>query len=170
MSGSTKCGLVLLCMFMALSVGVVFGDKGTIIGKAALMNGLNLNNLAAVKSNLDVADAADASSAIIDNVTYSKMSQLVEIKNNETSAQDLTGWKLEVQNKTVYTFPKYMLGVNAKVKVHSGAGKDSKTDLYTMAGILTKADDEVSLLDATGKVIDASEELKSEPSDSPNDA
>jgi competence protein ComEC len=170
MSGSTKCGLVLLCMFTALSVGVVFGDKGTIIGKAAPMNGLNSNNLAAIDSNTNVTDAADAGSAIIDNVTYGKMSQLVEIKNNETSALDLTGWKLEVQNKTVYTFPKYMLGVNAKINVHSGAGKDSKTDLYTMTSMLTKADDEVSLLDSMGKVIDASEELKNETSDSPNDA
>jgi hypothetical protein len=169
MNGSIKCGLVLLCMFIALSVGVVFGEKGTMIGKATPMNGMNVNNLAAVKSNPDVADAADANSAIIDNVTYSKMSQLVEIKNNETSAQDLTGWKLEVQNKTVYTFPKYILDVNAKVKVHSEAGKDSKTDLYAMAAILTKASDEVSLLDATGKVISASEELK-EASDSPSDA
>ena len=156
-------------MLMALSVGAVFGEKGTMIGKATSMNGLNVDNLAAVKSNPDVADAADANSAIIDNVTYSKMSQSVEIKNNETSAQDLTGWKLEVQNKTVYTFPKYMLDVNAKVKVHSGPGKDSKTDLYAMAAILTKATDEVSLLDATEKVISASEESK-EASDSPSDA
>lgn len=170
MSGSTKCGLVLLCMFMALSGGIVFGEKGTMIGKAAPLNGLNSNNLDAVESNTNVTDAADAGSAIIDSVAYGKMSQLMEIKNNETSALDLTGWKLEVQNKTVYTFPKYILDVNARVKVHSGAGKDSKTDLYTMADILTKADDEVSLLDATGKVIDASEELKSEPADSPNDA
>lgn len=154
---------------MALSMGAVFGEKGTIIGKATSMNGLNLNNVAAVESNPDVADAADANSAIIDNVTYSKTSQLVEIKNNETSALDLTGWKLEVLNKTVYTFPKYMLDVNAKVKVHSEPGKDSKTDLYAMATILTKADDEVSLLDVTGKVISASEELK-EASDSTSDA
>ena len=169
MNSSMKCGLVLFCMLMALSVGAVYGEKGTMIGKAMSMNGMNVNNLAAVKSNPDVADAADANSAIIDNVTYSKMSQSVEIKNNETSAQDLTGWKLEVQNKTVYTFPKYMLDVNAKVKVHSEAGKDSKTDLYAMAAILTKATDEVSLLDATGKVISASEESK-EASDSPSDA
>ena len=159
MNGSMKCGLVLLCLFIALSVGVVFGEKGTMIGKAMPMNGASPN----------VADAADANSAIIDNVTYSKTSQSVEIKNNETSAQDLAGWKLEVQNKTVYTFPKYILDVNAKVKVHSEAGKDSKTDLYAMATILTKANDEVSLLDATGKVISTSEELK-EASDSTSDA
>jgi hypothetical protein len=154
-----KCGLVLLCLFIALSVGVVFGEKGTMIGKAMPMVGTSPN----------VADAADANSAIIDNVTYSITSQSVEIKNNETSAQDLAGWKLEVQNKTVYTFPKYILDVNAKVKVHSEAGKDSKTDLYAKATILTKANDEVSLLDATGKVISASEELK-EASDSTSDA
>jgi hypothetical protein len=161
MNVSMKCGLALLCLLIALSVGVVFGEKGTMIGKTMQMNG----------SSPDVADAADANSVIIDNVTYNIMSQIVEIKNNETSAQDLTGWKLAVQNKTVYTytFPKYILDVNSKVKVHSGVGKDSKTDLYAMAAILTKASDEVSLLDATGKVISTSEELN-EASDSPSDA
>ena len=169
MKRSMKCGLVLLTILMALSVGVAFGEKDTATTKVTSTNEMNSNNVAAVESNPDVADAADANSAIIDSVTYNKTSQLVEIKNNETSAQDLRGWKLDVQNKTVYTFPKYILDVNAKVKVHSGMGKDSKTDLYAMAAILTKADDEVALLDVTGNVISTSEE-SAEASDSPNDA
>jgi predicted sugar kinase len=94
---------------------------------------------------------------------------MVEVKNNETSSQDLNGWKLEVQNKTVFTFPAYTLDVNAKVKIHSGIGKNSKTDLYAASAILTKADDEVSLLDAAGNIISTSEE-STEASDSPKDA
>lgn len=150
-------------MFVALSVGVVFGEKST---AANAMSQSNASGAINAGSN---ADVADANSAVIDNVTYSKTSQSVEIKNNETSALDLAGWKLEVQNKTVYTFPKFTLGVNAAVNVHSGLGMNSKTDLYAATVILTKADDEVSLLDTTGSVVSTSEESTG-ASDSPNDA
>jgi len=164
-----KCGLMLLSMLLALSLGVALGENDKPANKMMPTNVMSSNNVVTSESSPTEADAADAGSAIIDGVNYSKTAQWVEIMNNETSAQDLTGWKLEVQNKTVYTFPKYILEVNAKVKVHSGEGKDSNTDHYTMAGILTKADDEVSLLDATGNVISASEE-PNEASDSPKDA
>jgi hypothetical protein len=158
--------LVLLCVFMALFICGAFGENSTAPSTMAQSNAMS-----AIKagSNANAPDAADANSAIIDSVTYSKTSQSVEIKNNETSALDLTGWKLEVQNKTVYAFPKYLLGVNATVKVHSGLGKNSNTDLYAAATLLTKPEDEVSLLDATGAVISTSEESK-EVSDSANDA
>lgn len=163
MNRSLKCGLVLLCVLVALSVGVVFGEKNTTASTMAQSNAVST-----IKAGSN-ADAADANSAVIDSVTYSKISQSVEIKNNETSALDLTGWKLEVQNKTVYTFPKYTLDVNATVKVHSGLGMNNKTDLFAGATLLTNANDEVSLLDTTGSVISTSEESK-EASDSPNDA
>jgi len=146
-------------MFVALSVGFVFGEMSTPAQS-------NAESLTKAGSNVD---AADANSAVIGSVTNSKISQSVEIKNNETSALDLTGWKLEMQNKTVYTFPKYSLGVNAAVKVHSGLGMNNKTDLFAGATLLTNANDEVSLLDTTGRVISTSEESK-EASDSPNDA
>lgn len=162
MNRSLKCGLVLLCLFVALSVGVAFGEK-SIAGAMA-----QSNDLSAIKAGSN-ADAPDANSAIIESVTYGKTSQSVEIKNNETSALDLTGWKLEVQNKTVYTFPKFALEANSVVRVHSGAGKNSRADLYAAAAILTKADDEVTLLDTTGNAISTSEESK-EASDGPNDA
>jgi hypothetical protein len=167
MKSSINCGLTILFVLVALSFGIALGAGDTSANKAP-SNAINSNN-AAAELNPGVADAADANSAIIDNINYSKMSQWVEIKNNETSAQDLTGWKLEVQNKTVFTFPKYALDANAKVKVHSGTGNDNKTDLYAMGAILTKADDEVSLLDMTGNVISTSEE-SNEASDSSNDA
>lgn len=154
-------------MLFALSVGVVFGEKSTSSSSTAQSNALNLTKAGSIA---DLPDSADASSALISNITYSKTSQSLEIKNNETSALDLTGWKLVVQNKTVYTLPKYMLNVNSAVKVHSGMGKNSKTDLYTASNMLTKADDEISLLDNAGTVIDASEESATEAPDSPKDA
>ena len=93
---------------------------------------------------------------MISSIEFSKTAQMIEIKNNGTSSQDLTGWRLEVLNKTVYTFPKFMLDANAKVKVHAGTGKDSKVDLYAKEALLTNASENVTLLDASGAVVIAS--------------
>jgi hypothetical protein len=48
-------------------------------------------------------------------------------------------------------------------------GTDSKVDLYATTALLTKADDEVSLLDANGMVVSTSEDQGNQP-DSANDA
>lgn len=127
MKKNIKCGLVLLVMLIALSVGVAFGEKNT--------------------------DASKKNSVIIDSVTFSPSVKYVEIKNNGNSEQDLTGWVLQVQNKTTFTFPKFALDANARVKVHSGTGTDSKTDLYATGSLLNKSSDEVSLLDANGNIV-----------------
>jgi hypothetical protein len=179
MKRSMRYGLVLVTMLMALSIGVAFGENVTTADK---MMPSNVVNVATAGSNPNVADEADTNekeavennetgedNVIIDNVTFSTTTQYVELKNNETSGQDLTGWKLEVQNKTVFTFQKFVLDANAKVKVHAGTGKDSKTDLYATNSLLTKADDEVSLLNVNGMVVSTSEDQGNEP-DSSNDA
>jgi hypothetical protein len=128
---------------------------------------------------VDAADAGENESAdqnedgedgvTINGVTFSPSSTYIELKNNETAEQNLTGWKLNVLNKTVFTFPQFTLGANALVKVHAGVGEDSKTDLYAANSLITKADDEVSLLDASGEMVRSSEE-SNEKSDSPEDA
>ncbi len=179
MKRSMKCGLVLFTMLMALSIGVALGENVTTANKTTSSN---ITNVAIAGSNSNVTDAADANekeavntnetgedNVIIDSITFSSKTQYIELKNNETSGQDLTGWRLDVQNKTVFTLPKFMLDANARVKVHAGTGKDSKTDIYATNSLLTKADDEVSLLDAKGIVVGTSEESK-EMSDKPGDA
>jgi hypothetical protein len=172
MKRSINYGLILLSMLTALSFGMAYGENDTTsanVMPSDIISSKHIDDAELNPNASDGADVADVDSAIIESVTYGKTNQWVEIKNNETSAQDSTGWTLEVQNRTVFDFPKFILDVNAKVKVHSGAGNNNKTDLYALATILTKADDEVSLLDATGKVISTSEE-SSEASESPNDA
>ena len=129
----------------------------------------------------DTVDAADAEenesvdenesgedSIIINGVTCSPSSTYIELKNNETSEQNLTGWKVNVLNETVFTFPQFTLGANALVKVHAGVGEDNKTDIYAANSLITKAGDEVSLLDASGAIVGSSEE-SNEKSDSQED-
>jgi hypothetical protein len=193
MKNSLKIGLVLLLVLMALSFGVAFGEKDTTAKEVTPSNGMNV---AFDGSNAAVVDSADANeneavdnnetsedaeeneaddanetsedSVFIASVNYSKTDQWVEIKNNDTSTEDLTGWKLGVQNKTVFTFPKFMLDANAAVKVHSGTGMNSEADLYASSTLMTNANDEVSLLDAAGNVVSDSEETN-EAMESPGD-
>jgi hypothetical protein len=183
MKRSTKCGLVLLTMLMALSIGVAFGEKDAAAQKAVPTNDMSVTKVASAGSGVtETVDAADVKeneaadknetgedSVIIDSVTYSPSTQYIELKNNEISEQNLTSWKLDALNKTVFTFPEFTLDPNARVKVHAGTGKDSRTDLYATNSLLTKADDEVSLLDASGTVVSTSEEPK-ETSEKPADA
>jgi hypothetical protein len=183
MKNSLKSGLVLLSVLMALSLGVAFGEKDTMAkevtpsnekdvasygSNVAAYDSADANETEAVDDNetsedaeeneADDANETDEDSVVIAVVNFSKTDQWVEIKNNDTSTEDLTGWKLVVQNKTVFTFPKFMLGANAAVKVHTGTGVDSKADLYANSALLIKADDEVSLLDAAGNMVSDSEE------------
>ncbi len=137
MKRSTKFGLVIVTMLIALSIGAAFGENLTTANKTMPSNAVSVT---AVGSNSNVTDAADANemeaadknetgedNVIIDSVTFSSKTQYIELKNNETSGQDLTGWRLDVQNKTVFTFPKFTLDANARVKIHAGTGTDSKT-------------------------------------------
>jgi hypothetical protein len=174
MDGYTKCGLVLLCLLMTLSIGLVVGQKD-IMNKIQDPADVKENepadkNVETTEDNDLVAGSNQAitNAVIIDNVSYGN-NQWVELKNNANSVQDLTGWMLAVQNKTAFTFPTFMLDATATVKIHSGVGMDSKTDLYANNTLFTKANDEVSLLDVTGTVVSTSEEPK-EKSDQPNDA
>lgn len=130
-----KCVLVFLSLLMALSFGVVFGEE-------AATNATPMKEMTTEKFPV-----------MMNNIEFSRTAQTIEIKNNGASSQDLTGWKLEVLNKTVYTFPKFMLDANAQVKVHSGTGKDSKVDLYAKEALLTNAGENVSLLNANGAVV-----------------
>lgn len=180
MKRSIKFGLIILSVLIALSIGVTFGQKDT-EAKVSAIGAVNTNEVAD-GSNTAANDAADDAkeneavdknetsedAVIISSVYYGKTNQWVEIRNNETSTPDLTGWKLEVQNNTVFTFPKFALGANAKVIVHSGIGKDSSANLYANGALLSSADNEVSLIDASGNVVSDSEETK-ETSDSSGD-
>ena len=59
MKRSMKCGLVLLTMLMALSIGVAFGEKDAAANKAMPTNDMNVDKIATAGSNATAVDAAD---------------------------------------------------------------------------------------------------------------
>ena len=61
---------------------------------------------------------------------YSLNAEWVRITNYRSTARDLTGWTIKDKTGYVYTFPEFTLKAGASVRVHTGSGADSQTDLY----------------------------------------
>ncbi|MGV9344118.1 lamin tail domain-containing protein [Streptomyces spiralis] len=54
----------------------------------------------------------------------------VEITNNTRHDVNLSGWTLSDRHGHTYTFHHYRLDGRATVRVHTGYGRDTRTDLY----------------------------------------
>ncbi|MEU9139506.1 lamin tail domain-containing protein [Streptomyces sp. NPDC048404] len=54
----------------------------------------------------------------------------VEITNNTRRSVNLDGWTLSDADGHTYTFDHYRLGGRATVRVHTGLGRDTRTDLF----------------------------------------
>lgn len=56
--------------------------------------------------------------------------EFVQIANLTGTPVDMTGFKLMNSKRVIYKFPSYTLKGNSKVKVHTGSGTNTATDLY----------------------------------------
>ncbi|GAA2705111.1 lamin tail domain-containing protein [Streptomyces anthocyanicus] len=54
----------------------------------------------------------------------------VEITNNTRRAVNLDGWTLRDEDGHTYTFRHYRLDGRATVRVHTGQGRDTRSDVY----------------------------------------
>ncbi len=54
----------------------------------------------------------------------------VELTNTARRAVYLDGWTLQDQHGRTYTFDGYRLAGRATVRIHTGEGRDTRTDLY----------------------------------------
>jgi micrococcal nuclease len=81
----------------------------------------------------------------------------VSIRNGGAANADLTGWTLSDSANHDYTFPAFTLAPNASVKVHTGSGSNSATDLFQGRGTgiwNNTGGDEATLRDASGALVD----------------
>ena len=53
----------------------------------------------------------------------------VELTNTTRRAVNLDGWTLEDESGRTYTFDNYRLAGRATVRIHTGEGRDTRTDL-----------------------------------------
>jgi hypothetical protein len=54
----------------------------------------------------------------------------VEVTNTTRNAVNLDGWTLEDESGHTYTFDHYRLPGRATVRIHTGEGRDTRTDLF----------------------------------------
>ncbi|UFR07152.1 lamin tail domain-containing protein [Streptomyces sp. Go40/10] len=65
-----------------------------------------------------------------DRSNRSLNAEWVEITNGSRRAVNLDGWTLVDEDGHTYTFHHYRLNGRATVRVHTGVGRDRKTDLF----------------------------------------
>ncbi|WP_037622835.1 lamin tail domain-containing protein [Streptomyces aureus] len=80
----------------------------------------------------------------------------VEITNNTRRSVNLDGWTLSDADGHTYTFDHYRLGGRSTVRVHTGLGRDSRTDLFQdrRAYVWNNDRDRATLRNDHGRFID----------------
>ena len=80
----------------------------------------------------------------------------VRIKNTTNTRKTLTDWTLHDSATHVYPFPTFTLAAGATVKVHTGSGADTASDLYWRQGyyVWNNSGDAATLTNAAGAVVD----------------
>lgn len=80
----------------------------------------------------------------------------VEITNNTRRSMNLDGWTLSDEDGHTYTFDHYRLEGRATVRIHTGIGRDSSSDLYQdrRAYVWDNRSDTATLRNDHGRFID----------------
>jgi len=90
------------------------------------------------------------------NDNYSKEEEYVCLTNSGRQAADMTGWYLRDDYGWGYTFPKFTLAPGATVRVRTGCGTNSTTDLYWCkdgTAVWNNDGDTVSMYDGEGNLV-----------------
>lgn len=80
----------------------------------------------------------------------------VRITNHASTAKVMTGWKLRDRTGYLFTFPTFTLGAGKSVKIHTGKGTNSRTDLYWRQSsyIWNNTGDKAILKNKAGVIVD----------------
>ncbi|WP_369265502.1 lamin tail domain-containing protein [Streptomyces sp. R35] len=82
-------------------------------------------------SNVEISDVQyDVPGRRNDDSNRSLNKEWVEITNNSRYGVNLDGWTLADEDGRTYTFHHYRLDGRATVRVHTGEGRDSRSDLF----------------------------------------
>ncbi|MFF4401104.1 lamin tail domain-containing protein [Streptomyces sp. NPDC001480] len=92
-----------------------------------------------------------------DRSRHSLNREWVEITNNSRRGVNLDGWTLSDEGGHTYTFRYVRLAGRATVRVHTGVGRDSATDLYQdrRTQVWDEDADTATLRDDHGRFVDA---------------
>ena len=110
-----------------------------------------------------LVQGADESGIAITNANFAAPSpekdnldeEWVEITNQGSDEVSLTDWTLEDAQNHSYTFPDFSLAAGAAVKVRTGEGTDTATDLFwnRSSSVWNNDGDVATLMDASGNIV-----------------
>ncbi|MFF8882851.1 lamin tail domain-containing protein [Streptomyces flaveolus] len=84
----------------------------------------------AQRSSVEISDVQYNSPGRDDRSNRSLNREWVEITNNSRRSINLDGWTLRDEDGHRYTFDHYRLDGRSTVRVHTGRGRDTDTDVY----------------------------------------
>ncbi|MCX4740817.1 lamin tail domain-containing protein [Streptomyces antibioticus] len=91
-----------------------------------------------------------------DRSNRSLNSEWVELTNTTRQSVNLNGWTLKDESGHTYTFDRYRLAGRATVRIHTGVGRDTRTDLYQdrRAYVWNNDHDTATLRNDRGRFVD----------------
>ncbi|MEU0334703.1 lamin tail domain-containing protein [Streptomyces sp. NPDC006193] len=103
-----------------------------------------------------ISDVQSRPSARYDHSRRPLNREWVEVTNEGRRSVDLDGWTLSDEDGNRYTFRHYRLDGRATVRVHTGIGRDSESDLYQdrRYSVWDRDHDTATLRDDRGRVVD----------------
>lgn len=83
--------------------------------------------------------------------------EYVCFENQGGTAANLSGWQVKDAANHTYTFPTFTLSAGTRVKLHTGSGTNTATDLYWGSGqfIWNNGGDTIFLYDNVGTLVDS---------------
>ncbi|WP_418080485.1 lamin tail domain-containing protein [Streptomyces ambofaciens] len=82
------------------------------------------------RPSVEISDVQYDSPGRDDRSNRSLNKEWVEITNNTRRAVNLDGWTLKDEDGHTYRFRHYRLDGRATVRIHTGQGRDTRTDLF----------------------------------------
>jgi Lamin Tail Domain len=87
---------------------------------------------------------------------YQLNREYVTLTNTGTTTRTLTGWTVRDLANHIYAFPSFKLGPGKSVRLHTGKGTNTSTDLYWGRGsyVWNNTGDKATSRDSTGALKD----------------
>ncbi|MEV6399108.1 lamin tail domain-containing protein [Streptomyces sp. NPDC051907] len=107
-------------------------------------------------SRVEISDVQANSPGRDNGSNRSLNAEWVEITNNGRRSVNLDGWTLRDRDGNRYRFDDFRLRGHSSVRIHTGEGRDTRTDLYQDRDdyIWGNRSDKATLRDDRGNVVD----------------
>ncbi|MGW6523997.1 lamin tail domain-containing protein [Streptomyces sp. NPDC054962] len=128
---------------------------GALVGAAALP-ATAADHARPARAKVEISAVQYDSPGRDDRSRSSLNKEWVELTNTTRNTVNLDGWTLRDESGHTYTFEHYRLAGRATVRIHTGEGRDTRTDLFQdrRAYVWNNDRDTATLRDDHGRFVD----------------